>query len=253
LFVEIKKALEQNKKVLFCGTPCQVSGLKKYIGEADGLYLVDLACHGVPSPMIWRDYVDYAIGRRGPLKYVNFRSKRLGYSVSVMEEINVNGKAYFASPRTHLMSKIFFRNIADRPSCYECKFKTISRCSDLTLFDSWHAAQLCSGLEDDNCGFTNVIVQSEKGRRLIEQYHSFFLGFECDTCKAVEADGKMILSSVQKPSARDLFFDYYSHNGLVNTVNHFLPIKRSDMVIEYIKILLNKLGLLRCLKRLKDK
>ena len=80
IFRQVKADLRAGLPVLFSGTPCQTSGLASFIGPRlrENLYLVDIVCHGVPGPYIWRDYVDYMEKKMGaPLEKVNFRDKQL--------------------------------------------------------------------------------------------------------------------------------------------------------------------------------
>ena len=59
-YSEAKEYLQKGIKVLFAGTPCQISGLKSYLGkDYDNLILMDIICHGVPSPKVWKKYLDY--------------------------------------------------------------------------------------------------------------------------------------------------------------------------------------------------
>ena len=67
------------------------------------------------------------------------------------------------------MLKSFFAEISSRPSCYQCHFKSVERCSDFTIYDCWHANNLVEGLVDDDKGFTNLIVQSSKGERILDR------------------------------------------------------------------------------------
>lgn len=250
-FYKIKELLKKGERVLFCGTPCQVAGLNRIVGKEPRLFLIDLVCHGVPSPKIWRDYIDIAQKKRGRLKYINFRSKKLGYHVSVMEETNIRGKKYYASPRTHFMTKVFFNNIADRPCCYECAFKTINRSSDLTIYDGWHVSELSNELLDNNMGFTNIIIQSDKGEVLFEKCKESFVFSNTCIDKAISLDGKMALKSVTKPQERNLFFKYYNKQGLEKAIQFFLPINNIDIIVEKLKILLNRTGMLKCIKSIK--
>lgn len=252
-YKKIKKLLSENQKVLFCGTPCQAEGLNCYLnncmGQQSNLFTVDLVCHGVPSPLLWKKYLDYSQEKRGILKDVNFRSKYLGYHVSVMEEVNSQGKQYIGSARTHIMSKFYFRNIADRPSCYSCRFKTVERSSDLTIFDSWHAALLVEGIVDDDMGYTNVLVQSEKGDKLLRKYKADFDLHLCDIVKAIELDGSMAVKSVERHKRRDEFYQYLNKHGIEETVNFFMPISAKDLMIDGSKTYLKKLGILSFIKK----
>lgn len=251
IFTEIKNSLNSDQEVLFCGTPCQVAGLMKFLDRPfTKLYCVDLVCHGVPSPKIWKDYLEYLKENYGAISYINFRSKKLGYHISVMEERFKNGSIQLGSARTNLMAKCFFRNIADRMSCYDCQFKSVERCSDITLFDSWHAEKLVNGLKDDDKGYTNIIIQSTKGQKLIDKYlEDRAQLYQVDTKKAVNLDGSMALNSVRMPSDRGNFISCFNEQGLKKSIDKYLPISRKDKILEKLKIQVSKTSMLYRLKK----
>ena len=79
VFRQVKQDLRNGLTVLFSGTPCQTSGLNSYVGKRlrENLFLVDIVCHGVPSPYMWRDYIAYLEKKQGaPIFWVNFRDKQ---------------------------------------------------------------------------------------------------------------------------------------------------------------------------------
>lgn len=79
VFRQVKKDLKDGLTVLFSGTPCQTAGLNSYIGKKlrENLILVDIVCHGVPSPYMWRDYIAYLEKKQGDkICWVNFRDKQ---------------------------------------------------------------------------------------------------------------------------------------------------------------------------------
>lgn len=79
VFRQVKKDLQDGLTVMFSGTPCQTAGLASYIGKRlrANLFLVDIVCHGVPSPYIWRDFIDYIEKKHGDkVCWVNFRDKQ---------------------------------------------------------------------------------------------------------------------------------------------------------------------------------
>ena len=251
VFAQVKEDVKAGQQVVFCGTPCQVAGLKNFLGKSyDGLLLVDLVCHGVPSPKLWKEYIRYIEEKNGKLQNANFRSKRLGYHVSVMEEQFENGKTQIGSARTNLMSKCFFENAADRPICYVCPFKTVSRCSDLTIFDGWHASDYIPSLQDDDKGYTIILAQSEKGKNYIEN-SGYFKLFEIETDRAIELDGRMATNSVKRPACRDKFYDLLEQKGIEETVQVLFPISKIDYMIEKSKFILDKIGVLQKVKRMK--
>ena len=247
----VRVDLDAGREVIFCGTPCQAAGLKNYLSkDYENLLLVDLVCHGVPSPKLWRAYLDLIQRERGRLEYANFRSKRLGYHVSVMEERFEGGGTRIGSARTNLMSKCFFQNAADRPICYACPFKTAERCGDLTLFDGWHAASLVPGLRDDDRGYTCALIQSAKGGKALEACEGLER-HEIDAREALRLDGVMALKSVRRPESRDRFYALLEAHGVDGAVARLFPISRRDHAVERVKQVLNRLGVLGLAKKLK--
>ncbi|MDO5526473.1 MAG: Coenzyme F420 hydrogenase/dehydrogenase, beta subunit C-terminal domain [Prevotella sp.] len=78
VFRQVKQDLKNGLTVLFSGTPCQTSGLNSYIGKKlrENLILVDIVCHGVPGPFLWRDYIEFIEKKKGAsITVVNFRDK----------------------------------------------------------------------------------------------------------------------------------------------------------------------------------
>lgn len=171
-YIETKKFLLSGKNVLFTGTPCQISGLKKYLKkDYDNLFLVDILCHGVPSPKLWYKYLNEKIFNRGEVESVSFRDKTYGwrkYSLRITFKDKTNSIVPFLEDD---YMKLFTKNVSLRPSCYNCHFKDIHRESDLTLGDCWDIQSFKRELDDDK-GISVVIVHTEKGKILLEQCNS---------------------------------------------------------------------------------
>lgn len=252
-FKKIKKYLEQKIIVCFVGTTCQVSGLKTFLGkDFDNLITVDLVCHGTPSPKLWEKYLKYQIDKyHSEIEKINFRNKTYGYHSGTMKIQFKNGKEYFGSARVDLMLKSFFKEISSRPSCYYCPFKTLERCSDFTIYDCWHASDLINELKDDDQGYTNVIVQSEKGKHILSQLQECFEIYPVDTQKAVMLDGIMILNAAEPHPKRNEYYLDLEKEKLNVHVQKFIPISSMDKVIEKSKKIIYKVGLYKILKKMK--
>lgn len=155
--------LKQGRPVLFSGTPCQIAGLRHFLGkEYDNLLLVEVACHGVPSPKVWREYLA-DISRKTLLTEVNFRSKTTGwkdYSVRI-------GSLSRRHDDDEYMG-CFIKNYSLRPSCFNCRFKAGQSGADITLADLWGIETIAPHL-DDGMGTSLVIVHTEKGRKHLEE------------------------------------------------------------------------------------
>lgn len=168
IFPLIKEDLKQGLTVLFSGTPCQTAGLASYIGKRlrEKLILVDIVCHGVPAPYIWRDYLTYLEQKyKQPIIEVNFRDKsRIGWKGHLESFIFQDGSKKEFSTYTHL----FYRHIMLRPSCSECHYTNFNRPSDFTLADYWGWEKLSSDFNIDNKGCSLLLVNTPKGMNIFE-------------------------------------------------------------------------------------
>lgn len=167
-FTEIADKLSKGQKVLFSGTPCQVGGLKSFIGNNDNLFCVDFVCHSVPSPMAWQAYIKYrarsdADGEQ-PVA-INLRSKETGWSKYRYSNVfeYANGTKHTASSSQSLFMKLFVGDYICRESCENCKFKGYGRASDFTLGDFWGIWDIDREMDDDK-GTSVILVHSEKGQ-----------------------------------------------------------------------------------------
>lgn len=125
-FKSIKEQLDADKKVLFIGMPCQVAGLESYIKRnKENLYLIDLACHGVPSPGVFKDFIQFLEHKyKGKISNFVFRDKTYGYSATNIKVYFANGKTIDCRNDIKTFTRLMFKGITLRPSCYECAFKT---------------------------------------------------------------------------------------------------------------------------------
>ena len=254
IFPELKKKIESNRPVCFIGTTCQVAALKTYLNRSySNLYTVDLVCHGTPSPMLWKKYLDFQQDKhKSRVKKVSFRSKVYGYHSGGMMQIEfANGKQYCASARVDYMLKSFFKEIASRPICYECPFKKIERNSDLTVYDCWHFSELVDGKLDDDNGYTNVIIQSEQGRQLLIKLENRIELYKIDLYKAIKLDGVMIQKSAIPHPDRDKFYVGCKNKTIAEMVDQIIPVTRKDYMVEMVKQCLYKTSILQKIKNRK--
>ena len=247
-FIRIKALLTEGAKVIFVGTPCQVAGLKSYLRkEYNNLVTVDLVCRSIPSPKLWRKYLDWQENRHhGKIRSVSCRKKTYGYHSGALEIEFDNGKRYAGSNRVDLYMKSFHHDICSRRSCYDCQFKTIHRCSDFTVFDSWNPALVTNEpMEDDDRGYSNVLVHTEKGRGILEAMEGIRY-LDANPEKMFEFTGGMERKSVRCPEARETFYNQLNDNEFETAVRQFVKVTWLDLVIERLKpvrtILREKLG-----------
>ena len=169
VYKSVKTDLNNGRQVLFTGTPCQVVGLKSFfLLVYDNLILMDIVCHGVPSPLIWQKYLDeLKKSYKQNIQQIYFRNKDTGwknYSIKIVFDKDIYKKIGL----NDVYMRGFIGDIYLRPSCYSCKFKGIERISDITVADFW-GIQNVKPKMDDNKGISLVVIQSEKGKAIFEK------------------------------------------------------------------------------------
>lgn len=166
-FRMVKADLDIGRTVLFSGTSCQVKGLKNFLGrEYEKLYCIDIVCHGVPSPLVWKKYLEWQESRaKAKVVSVNFRNKiDYGWRDHVETLTFNNGKKM----NSRIFKKIFFGHHALRPSCYECPFKSIIHPGDITIADYWGIENAAPEF-DDNKGVSLVLINNDKGAKIFKK------------------------------------------------------------------------------------
>lgn len=231
-FKTVRKRLKEGHKVLFSGTPCQVRGLALYLGDklvkSSNLLLVDLICHGTPSPEAWRAYLDWR-ARGEPVYGVNFRDKAVsgwrsfGLSLRLRPyDLQPSDGSRSALPcgaphagepgvvsechKTDLFMRSFLSNVNLRPSCYFCPSNAGRSGADITLGDFWGIPPS----PGDEKGVSQILLRTEKGAdafaalnlgNLVEYPYSVVL--RANPCVA---------HSVACPDRRARFWKYYRSN-----------------------------------------
>lgn len=200
-----KEDLEENKIVLFSGTGCQINGLKLFLGEKyDNLISVDVLCHGVPSPLIWKKHIE-SIEKKKLKKIidVNFRDKIRGWSNYSIKYKFDRGNILHDKEDDSFM-KLFLSNIILRPSCYNCKAKEDKK-SDITLGDFWGVGKFAPMLYDD-LGTSVVFIRTENGNRVFDSIKDDLVIKEIAYDEAIE-NNPVEYRSVKMPQERDVFFE----------------------------------------------
>lgn len=170
-FKQVKSDLINGRYVLYSGTACQIAGLKSYIPQKlrEKLYLVDIVCHGAPSPYIWRDYLSCAEKKWGSAVGVNFRDKsKIGWAKHKESILFSNGKKKVFDNFTYL----FYQHVMFRRSCSICHFTNLNRPSDITIADFWGWEKTNSDVNADDKGVSLLLVNTMKGKCLLESVSS---------------------------------------------------------------------------------
>lgn len=213
--------LKQGREVLFCGTPCQIEGLKSFTGSNhDNLYCVDLVCLGVPSPLVWQKYLAYQKKKSGSeINAITFRYKDAQWKWRQMAlSIHFEDGGIYRSDKD-LYVKGFIKGMYMRPSCHACKFKGANRCSDITLADFWGIEKVLPEM-DDLYGTSLVILHTEKGIRLMEALQEQITAKEVGFQEAIVQNSPVVLAC--KPDKnRDRFMRELTEDNFENLVTRY--------------------------------
>ena len=219
-YKELMEALRQGKQVLFSGTPCQVSAVKRITGNPDNLITMDLVCHGVPSLQMLNDYVKILNRRfRGKTKQIVFRDKSTGKSFCARVDIAKGKKLRQLRIRAHHMSyyQYFLEGAIYRDSCYVCPYAHPERVADITIGDFWGIEKHCSDeIAKRNAArktdWSCLLVNTPRGKAFMEKYGQELELYLSETSHVAETNQQLNAPS-KMPPKRTGILDLYRKKG----------------------------------------
>lgn len=234
-FKQAKEFLDGGRKVFYSGTPCQIAGLKKYLAkEYENLLTADLICHGVPSQKLWRKYLEW-LGCRtgGRIVYYGFRDKDVGgWSCGGKTKTKTKTKVIDGSCDPYYAS--FLRCETYRESCYSCPFSSMERPGGVTMGDFWGIEKFHPEI-DSTKGVSCVIVNTEKGKRMLESCSDKFNLVDA-TLEEVSVGNMNLRHPSERPEIRG---DIY--NGIDGSLNrYFSKFKRKNKYLLNVRRMISK-------------
>lgn len=232
VYKEIEEHLKNDRYVMFVGTPCQVSGLDCYLGRKyDKLLLVDFICHGVPSPLIFKEYISYIQGKyKEKVCDFKFRNKDYGWNQTGLQlgtkYVLGSGKTVRKYPAVKdVYMNGFLSDIYLRESCYKCKFKSIPKdYADITIADFWGINKIDKQLNDKK-GTSLVLIHSEKGQKKWDEINDLVVYKEVKYEDAIRKN-KSLIKSAKENRERISFFGDYKNKGFEYVMRRYLnPLK----------------------------
>ncbi len=217
-FEEVKNCLQNGQEVLYSGTPCQIAGLKSYLGKYSkdyNLMTVDIICHGVPSSDVWNCYKSALVKKfDSTVEKISFRNKSNGWqNYSLLCEFE-NKKEYKKFAGDDLYLRGFVADYYLRPSCYDCQFKGDNIKSDITLADFWGIDKVNPKI-NDNKGISLVVIHSQKGQQIFDEIkdNEKITYFSENAEKGLEYNPSYY-NSVKMKNMRKVFFKQFEKNGV---------------------------------------
>lgn len=238
----IKKDLENRKKVLFSGTPCQVNALKSYLNfkEYENLFTIDIICHGVPNNRMFNDYIKLLEKKEnGKVLDFSFRDKTKNWGLYAASfSINKKNKIIKKIMSSYEISyyQLFLDSTIYRENCYECPYATNLRTGDITIGDYWkieieHPEYLKK--LDTKKGVSCIIVNNKKGKEIISNFSNEILILESELDKVKKHNAQLEHPSTLKEERKEIL-QLYSSKGYKEVDKYY---HRKN----FIKIILKKI------------
>ena len=188
-YVRAKKDLNNNKKVLFAGTPCQIAALKKYLNrDYVNLLTVEVICEGVPSPLYINKYLAHLNDKFNDKAIaVDYRNKdKRKWDFQIMKISFNQKKPYYLDRWFNPFWNLWLNHLMSRPSCYKCQYAKKERVADITLGDLWGVHIYCKDLYAKNSGSSLIVVNSQKGLKIVEQLKDIMVLRRLDLTTAIK-------------------------------------------------------------------
>ena len=248
IYQDIKRKLDDNRLVLFSGTPCQVDGLNSYLGKTyDNLITIDIICHGVPNNQMFQDYIALLEEKyKDKIIDFKFRDKTKGWGLTAK---GYTAKGYTAKIPANVSSYyyMFLKSYIYRDSCYSCKYACKNRCGDMTIGDYWgieraHPEVLKEneyGLDYKN-GISCLIVNTEQGIKVLEKYKSGLRLLDSAFEKVSNENGQLNHPSNLNTEKRLNLLSVYKKQGYIRIEKGFKNIKNINLLKNMIKKILKR-------------
>lgn len=263
IYLKVKSFLDQGRLVLFSGAPCHIEALNLFLHKKyENLLTIDVVCHGVPSPGVFNNYIDYLNSKYNTqISYMRFRDK----SPAWLSSSNV----YFTKNKQKNINKrvisdpyyiTFVNNVHLRSSCYNCRFSNTNRPSDITLCDYWgYNVTKIKYLDFYKNGISAVIINTDKGNKIFDKIKNR-LNIEAGDLASVVRGNRNLSAPQIKSNDTDRFWndytsgrlDWHDYNKPTQSLAKYDPRKAfiNFQVIGFFKILLPN-TIIEGLKRIK--
>lgn len=226
VFQQIRSYLKQNRWLLFVGTPCQVDGLRNFLGgDRPTLVTVDFVCHGVPSPLIYREYLAMESRMSGrEVAWIDMRDKQShGWSHHFSYRFHYTDGGTVVDP-PHILDwgRLMFSELVSRPVCGECPYTNLNRTGDITLADFWDDDRKFPELYSTS-GTSLCLVNSDKGLQILGETEKVMDVWQITKEAAMQP---CLENHVPKNPRRNLFWEYYRCHGFEAAYNEFFVVSR---------------------------
>ena len=243
-YKEALELLKAGRKVIYSGTPCQIAGLKRFLGkDYDNLILVDLICHGVPSERFFTDYLSFVKSKHkySEITGYSFRDKKKGWGINTRLDVrDRTGKnaSYYSPARLTSYNTLFLDGLIYRKNCYTCKYAGCHRPGDITIGDFWgimneHPEILNKNGFDESEGISCMIVNTPKGQQFIDSMDAG-LRKEISQYEKIAKENDQLNHPFKYSSKRDEIMDIYVKEGYKGVEDFYLKRYYRQRVVHFV-------------------
>ena len=219
IYKHVKNLVGGDNFVLFVGTPCQVSGLRQYLRkDYENLILVDLICHGVPSPWLFSQYISFVELKRGKkIVSINMKDKAIGWLYPRLRIMYDDGTNEINTLISNMWPSWFYSHLAVRPSCHNCLYTNFNRVGDITLGDWWGIEKHRPDLLD-NTGINLCMLNNTKGDNLFNKIVKHY-SLSCHELKADQCTQQALSYPAPVGARRDEFLIDIKNLSFINKIH----------------------------------
>ncbi|NZA40105.1 Coenzyme F420 hydrogenase/dehydrogenase, beta subunit C-terminal domain [Eubacterium callanderi] len=242
VYISIKNELKDGKKILFIGTPCQVLGLNNFLKQKncnkENLLLLDFICHGVPSPLILKNYLlELEKKYNSKIRKVSFRNKTYGWNLFSLKIEFYNNNTYIKNLKEDAYLQGFLKNLTLGESCYKCKANNFRSNSDITLGDYWGVEKFLKDYNyNDDKGVSLLLINTLKGKKLINILSNKIVRKDINLQDAIKYN-PCIIKSVKRNKKRNKFFNDINNKkiSVTSLMKFYTQITFKEKITKHMK------------------
>ena len=240
IYGALRRDLDAGRPVLFSGTPCEVATVKAFFGaDAKRIFLVDIICHGVPSPAFWQDFIRLLEAKYGKkVTDYRFRNKEIAWRRYSPLVTLADGTTVPENDLTGSFIEMFRYELTLRPSCAVCPYASLSRQGDLTIGDFWGVEKRRPALDDDK-GVSAVLVNTETGRAVLDALRNDVTLTEVTADDIAAGQANLSRPSVRSPEA-DTFIRIWKEKGAEAALKEYTRVGAKRRLKDAAKAILRR-------------
>jgi coenzyme F420-reducing hydrogenase beta subunit len=238
----VKELLKAGEKVLVCGTPCQMAGLRLFLRKPqEKLLILDFICRGINSPKVYQKHLESLEKQySSKLNYVKAKNKELGWRSLTFKATFENGENYYAKGREDNFTRGYLQtgNLT-RTSCFDCKFKDNPRIADITIGDFWGVEKVAPEL-DDNLGTSLIMCNTDQGRNFFQALDK--IDYKKVLLKDIVPGNRALYESIDASIVdRENFYEDLDNFDFDYVSNKYFPHKPESKILRKIKNIVKKI------------